>query len=214
MSKHDKWYVQINGRTHGPFTSQQLRVQAASGRVTPSTKLRPGKDGDWVEAIKVKGLFPKQPRVEPARAQSSRPLDKFTDPVTEPPSSSEQPAAEPSGDSDQPPANPDSAGHSHGAAAIVLGVMATIAVAIPLLGLTLAALGSRVGHRGRRIAALANVEPSGLIFAGRWICWIAGALAAVVTFTWVVVLIVMSASTSDTRPEQPPAIERQLREDW
>ena len=217
MSKHDQWYVRIGGKTHGPFTSQQLRVQTASGRVTPTTKVRPGKAGEWVDAIKVRGLFPTKRRVEPARSRPSTPEPPAIETEPEPVAPIEPPVlpdvVAPPEVADQPPANPDPSGHSHGAAATVLGVMAFLTFIVPLLGLVFAALAARIGYRGRRLAKRADVEPSGLIFSGRWLAWIAGAMAAIVTFAWVIVLLRGAVEFSNAT-SGPPKVERQLREDW
>lgn len=52
------WYVEHNGRTVGPMNSDQLKKLVASGKIVPDTRLRLGGDGEWMNASKVKGLFP------------------------------------------------------------------------------------------------------------------------------------------------------------
>ena len=51
-------YFQAAGQAFGPCTPTQLQRLAAEGTIKPSTLVRRGEDGEWVEAGKVKGLFP------------------------------------------------------------------------------------------------------------------------------------------------------------
>ena len=56
MSNHG--YFKAAGQAFGPCTPTQLQRLAAEGTIKPSTLVRRGEDGEWVEAGKVKGLFP------------------------------------------------------------------------------------------------------------------------------------------------------------
>ena len=51
------WYVGKSGKTHGPFSSQQLVQLAAEQKIGPQTEVRMGEDGKWAPAQEVKGLF-------------------------------------------------------------------------------------------------------------------------------------------------------------
>jgi len=51
------WYVSKSGRTHGPFSSQQLTQLAAEQKIGPLTEVRMGEDGKWAPAAAVQGLF-------------------------------------------------------------------------------------------------------------------------------------------------------------
>lgn len=53
-----QWYVNQNGRTHGPVTAPQLKKLVGDGKVGRDTRIRLGEEGRWLEAGKVKGLFP------------------------------------------------------------------------------------------------------------------------------------------------------------
>lgn len=56
MSNHG--YFQAAGQAFGPCTPTQLQRLAAEGTIKPSTLIRRGEHGEWVEAGKVKGMFP------------------------------------------------------------------------------------------------------------------------------------------------------------
>lgn len=53
-----EWYIEHNGKQHGPFTDAQLKELAASGRLPRTARVQRGVDGKAVVAEKVKGLFP------------------------------------------------------------------------------------------------------------------------------------------------------------
>jgi hypothetical protein len=52
------WYIQHNGRAVGPVTAAKLKQLASAAKIGPETKLRLGDDGEWLDAERVKGLFP------------------------------------------------------------------------------------------------------------------------------------------------------------
>ncbi|MHB8860998.1 MAG: DUF4339 domain-containing protein [Pirellulaceae bacterium] len=52
-----QWYIQVDSKAEGPFTSQDLRRQAKSGILNRADKIRKGEDGEWVAASQVRGLF-------------------------------------------------------------------------------------------------------------------------------------------------------------
>lgn len=58
------WYVEHKGKTVGPVTSSQLKQLASTGKIHGETRLRLGDEGNWVHAVKVKGLFASQPIIQ------------------------------------------------------------------------------------------------------------------------------------------------------
>lgn len=56
-STSDSWFVRRNGAVAGPFRSNQLRQLARDGKLGPAMEVAPTKDGPWVLAGRVKGLF-------------------------------------------------------------------------------------------------------------------------------------------------------------
>src|SRR3954467_6718883 len=56
-----EWYVKRGGRTHGPFSSAQLKQLAAQSKIDPSTQIRRGADAQWTTADHVRGLFAAAP---------------------------------------------------------------------------------------------------------------------------------------------------------
>lgn len=64
MADQPQWFVRKGDKTHGPFTSHQLKQLAGQSKIGPETKVRRGNDGQWVAAQKVKGLFPTKPATE------------------------------------------------------------------------------------------------------------------------------------------------------
>ena len=60
------WWVQVRGKTYGPYTMDQLCAFVAEGRVRPATPVSENPDGAWVEARKVVGLMAPLRAGEPA----------------------------------------------------------------------------------------------------------------------------------------------------
>src|SRR5579862_1581282 len=52
-----RFFVFSNGKTSGPFTSEQLRSLAQSGRLSPEDQVTKESGGKWYAAQDVKGLF-------------------------------------------------------------------------------------------------------------------------------------------------------------
>lgn len=73
MANQVQWFVRKGEKTHGPFTSQQLRQLAETSRIAPSTDVRNGISEQWVPAQRIKGLFTtNNPKAKPnSNAQSS-----------------------------------------------------------------------------------------------------------------------------------------------
>jgi hypothetical protein len=59
-----KWYVYDGTKTCGPFSPGQVRQLAAEQRISRDTQLRNGREGQWMPASNLKGLFPDEPRFE------------------------------------------------------------------------------------------------------------------------------------------------------
>jgi membrane protein YdbS with pleckstrin-like domain len=55
-----KWFVSKGGKTHGPFSSSQLKQLAVTAKINRETEVRLGTNGKWTAAKHVKGLFPFQ----------------------------------------------------------------------------------------------------------------------------------------------------------
>ena len=69
------WYVSHEGRVVGPATSTQLKRLAEQQKIHRDTRVRLGREGHWVRASKVQGLFPPTELVsaEPAIAPKALP---------------------------------------------------------------------------------------------------------------------------------------------
>lgn len=84
-----EWYVQHNGKLYGPLTSANLKKLAAEGKVSPSTNVRSGTEGNWVPAGRVQGLFAASatdgPTVAKAPAPTAAPRQQVTPPPIAPP---------------------------------------------------------------------------------------------------------------------------------
>lgn len=52
------WYIHHNGRAVGPVTAAKLKQLAGEAKIGPKTRLRLGDEGQWLNAERVKGLFP------------------------------------------------------------------------------------------------------------------------------------------------------------
>lgn len=52
------WYCMMDGQQFGPFSSEQLRTLAQSGRLRPQDQVRQENGSCWTSAAKVRGLFP------------------------------------------------------------------------------------------------------------------------------------------------------------
>ena len=71
-----RWYYEVEGQAQGPLTTAELKERAKSGQLAPGHLVRQGEEGNWVPAVRVKGLFPKAAPSPPsprAPAKRSRP---------------------------------------------------------------------------------------------------------------------------------------------
>jgi hypothetical protein len=57
-----EWYYVHNGQMAGPLTADQLRQDALAGKVTNRDHVRCGRNGTWLSASTVKGLFDPAPK--------------------------------------------------------------------------------------------------------------------------------------------------------
>jgi len=64
-----EWFCQIGGEELGPLSVKQLRAMAREGRLQPADLVRRGRDGGWVAAGRIQGLFSSEV-VAPAREKS------------------------------------------------------------------------------------------------------------------------------------------------
>ncbi len=56
-----KWYVKHRGKVRGPFSPAQLKSLADTAQLDRQTPVRKGKDGKWVQAARVQGLYANAP---------------------------------------------------------------------------------------------------------------------------------------------------------
>jgi len=64
------WYYQQLGENRGPVSGTDLRALARKGAIGPDTLVKPNKDGGWVMASRVAGLF------QPTEAAPSKAEDE------------------------------------------------------------------------------------------------------------------------------------------
>lgn len=55
----NNWYVQLEGKLYGPVNDNCLANLAAVGKLRPEMFVRLDKNGEWIQAKRVKGLFAK-----------------------------------------------------------------------------------------------------------------------------------------------------------
>jgi GYF domain 2 len=56
------WWVEVHGKSYGPYTLAQLSRFVTEGRVRPNTRICNGADGAWIEARGVIGLTGPAPK--------------------------------------------------------------------------------------------------------------------------------------------------------
>jgi membrane protein YdbS with pleckstrin-like domain len=74
-----EWFVSKGGKTHGPFSPQQLKQLAATAKINRETEVRLGPDGKWVTANNVRGLFDPQTAIA-VPAAAAKAISKATPP--------------------------------------------------------------------------------------------------------------------------------------
>lgn len=69
------WYVKQGEMTYGPLDDRQLKHLATQGKINKDANVSRGKDGPWVSAQKIKGLFSDslKPTSETSAAEPARP---------------------------------------------------------------------------------------------------------------------------------------------
>lgn len=53
-----QWFIRSSSKTHGPFSSSDLKRFAESGKIKPETRVASSQEGPWHPAANVRGLFP------------------------------------------------------------------------------------------------------------------------------------------------------------
>lgn len=51
------WFVQLNGKIFGPLNDSQMVQLASAGKICPDTEVSQLREGPWVPATRIKGLF-------------------------------------------------------------------------------------------------------------------------------------------------------------
>ena len=57
----NQWYIRRGSKITGPFNSDQIKSQVATGAVQREDEISQSSNGPWTVAWRVKGLFPKEP---------------------------------------------------------------------------------------------------------------------------------------------------------
>jgi hypothetical protein len=57
MAAPKQFFVQRGDEVEGPLSGIQLREQAFRGEITPESTVKVGRDGEWVSAARLHGLF-------------------------------------------------------------------------------------------------------------------------------------------------------------
>jgi S1-C subfamily serine protease len=178
-----RFFVLSNGITSGPFTPQQLRKLADSGRLSLADRIRKESDSHWHAAGSVKGLFD-QPLITAIRPMAV--------PQPEPSPILLQPATATAGPSRT---------HANilGIAALCLGGLAICLCWFPFLGLPLAVLGLMLGIVAVTVAYVQH---------GSLLVWptsglAVGALSVVPSLAFLVLLVTRGATaTTAGQPAQ------------
>lgn len=87
-----QWYIQHQGKTHGPFTSAKLKELVDTAKVTPATLIRKGESGQWIEAGKIQGLMQPAATTNPAAARPAGAAVKPAGTVARPAGAAAKPA--------------------------------------------------------------------------------------------------------------------------
>jgi hypothetical protein len=72
-----EWYVQIGEKVFGPHPPAKLREGAKTGRLLPETLVRRGKEGPWIEASNLEGLFRNCRTDKPPQTEADQPDSWF-----------------------------------------------------------------------------------------------------------------------------------------
>jgi len=185
---HD-WYVKRGDKKYGPFTSAQLKKLAGEGKVSLSTEVRLGENGDWTQASRVKGLFGSPQSGSSSASHSGSSLSASSLPPVPPPpvaqvSSIRPPVA-------APLATAPLVARPLAAAPLAKGLVPPPAPAVnsPLAGKLIGAVGLTFG-----ILALGTCWLSLLESIFGWVGITVGALGLLVGITGLVVAALQNAS--------------------
>ena len=84
------WYYKIGEQVVGPMSADQLRALAAGGRLAASDPVANAKEGPWVPASRVKGLFApasveEEPKASGGAQPAQTPEHREGPPIPQPP---------------------------------------------------------------------------------------------------------------------------------
>jgi hypothetical protein len=82
-AKASGWYYSRNGVKAGPVSATELKKLVASGKLAPTDLVRKADSSKWVQAGKVRGLFPEEFTAEPLPLPSDPP-EEVSVPVASP----------------------------------------------------------------------------------------------------------------------------------
>lgn len=201
-----EWFVQHGGKLYGPLTGAALKKLAAEGKISATTSVRRGADGQWVPASRVQGLFA---ATAPSNASTMPPAAPPIEPPAPPPRATPmlQPVARRVA---VPQAVPVSTAGAIapkivGGVAMVLGAVAVSTCWLPVMGgaigwtgIVAGGLGLLVGGIGFALAAMR--QGSGLMFN------IFGAASSAVGLVLAIVLGVAFGLFIPTPTSAPPAV--------
>jgi membrane protein YdbS with pleckstrin-like domain len=66
------WFLQQNGKTYGPLSSEKLKAYSAAGKLSADGRVANSKEGPWHPVTKIKGLATAMPSGKP-KGQSAKP---------------------------------------------------------------------------------------------------------------------------------------------
>ena len=66
-----EWYYQLMGEDIGPLSLEELKGEACAGTILPDTFVKRGKDGDYVCAEGVEGLFSEKTSTQSASTENT-----------------------------------------------------------------------------------------------------------------------------------------------
>jgi len=81
MSK--PWFFQFMGDEVGPLPAAELKRRVVKGEIQPDTPVRCGRNGNWRDAIEIKGLFPEPEPAKPPPEMADLPPEKQSESGTE-----------------------------------------------------------------------------------------------------------------------------------
>lgn len=191
--KPEQWFCKsVDDQVFGPYAMAQLKQFAKQGRITTSTLLRRGPDGQWISATSVEGLLTAQaPAMPPATPSSApgAPPQVLQLPVT----------ANPDTDSPQTSSN---RAIVFGMGSIALGCLGFVTFWIPVIGLCIITAGLVLGIAGIRLGRKGR-GGIGLSIAGTVI---SAVIFVPTSLFWGAALLLFSSSSSNSHNTPTPHI--------